>query len=159
MHRTDKYSHFSSNIWSVWPNDWVFVYELSDCKLESRSSHLNFRYRVCFTKKFLDIQANGECGFTLKCVRNIIITYSQMHRTDNYSQFSSVIWSVWPNGWVFVYELSGCGFECRCSQLNSRYRTCFKQGVPWQSSKYRVWIRSEIRKWHDNNIQSNAPYR
>ena len=21
-----------------------------------------------------------------------------------------------PNGWVFVYELRGCGFESRCSQ-------------------------------------------
>ena len=27
------------------------------------------------------------------------------------SQHSSIIWSVWLNGWVFVYELSGCGFE------------------------------------------------
>ena len=23
-------------------------------------------------------------------------------------------WPVWLNGWVFVYELSGCGFESRC---------------------------------------------
>ena len=26
-------------------------------------------------------------------------------------------WPVWPNGWVFVYELSGSGFES-CSHLN-----------------------------------------
>ena len=25
---------------------------------------------------------------------------------------------VWPNGWVFVYEPSGSGFESSCSQLN-----------------------------------------
>ena len=31
--------------------------------------------------------------------------------------------SVWPNGWVFVYELSGCGFESRCSQ--TKYTTSF----------------------------------
>ena len=24
---------------------------------------------------------------------------------------------VWLNGWVFVYELSGCGFESSCSQF------------------------------------------
>ena len=30
------------------------------------------------------------------------------------------------NGWVFIYELSGCGFESRCSHLNCRYRTCFE---------------------------------
>ena len=44
-------------------------------------------------------------------------TYSQMHRTDKYSQLSSMIWSVWPNGWVFVSELSGCGFKSSCSHL------------------------------------------
>ena len=30
----------------------------------------------------------------------------------------SIIWPVWLNGWVFLYELSGCGFESRCSDLN-----------------------------------------
>ena len=28
------------------------------------------------------------------------------------------IWPVWLNGWVFVYELRGCGFESRCSHLD-----------------------------------------
>ena len=26
--------------------------------------------------------------------------------------------AIWLNGWVFVYELNGCGFESRCSHLN-----------------------------------------
>ena len=26
---------------------------------------------------------------------------------------------VWLNGWLFVYELSGCGFQFRCSHLSS----------------------------------------
>ena len=26
----------------------------------------------------------------------------------------NVNWSVWLNGWVFVYQLSGCGFEPLC---------------------------------------------
>ena len=51
----------------------------------------------------------------------MIRTYSQMHRTDMYSQHSSIIWSVWLNGWVFVSELSGCGFESHCSHLNNIY--------------------------------------
>ena len=29
-------------------------------------------------------------------------------------------WSVWPNGLVFVYELSGSMFESSCSHLNPR---------------------------------------
>ena len=46
----------------------------------------------------LDIQATIECGFTLKRVRDMIKTYSQMHRTDKYSQHSSIIWPAWLNG-------------------------------------------------------------
>ena len=57
-------------------------------------------------------------------------------------------------GWVFVYELSGCGFESRCSHLNFRFRARSEQGVPWHSGNYRVWIRSDTRTWHDNNIKS-----
>ena len=26
-------------------------------------------------------------------------------------------WPVWLHGWVFVYELSGCGFDSCCSRL------------------------------------------
>ena len=63
---------------------------------------------------------------------------------------------VWLNGWVFVYELSGCGFESRCSHLNFRFRACFEQGVPWHSGNYRVWIHSETRTWHDKNIQTKV---
>ena len=55
---------------------------------------------------------------------------------------------------MFVCELSGCGFESSCSHFNFRPRACFKQGVPWHSCHYRVWIHSETRKWHDKKIQS-----
>ena len=65
------------------------------------------------------------------------------------------VWPVWPNGWVFVYELSGSGFESSCSHLNFRFCTCLKQGVHWHSGNYREWIHSETRTWHDKNIQSN----
>ena len=41
-----------------------------------------------------------------------------MHRTDKYPQHSLIISPVWLNGLVFVYKLSGCGFESRCSHLN-----------------------------------------
>ena len=42
-----------------------------------------------------------------------------MHRTDKYSQHNSFLWPVWLNGWVFVYGLSACGFECRCCHYSS----------------------------------------
>ena len=50
------------------------------------------------SNELLDIQATIKCGFTLKCVRDMTRTYSQMHRTDKYSEHSSIIWPVWPNG-------------------------------------------------------------
>ena len=46
------------------------------------------------SKEFLDIQATIECGFTLKCIRDVTRTYHQMHCTDKYSQQSSIIWPV-----------------------------------------------------------------
>ena len=58
---------------------------------ESCCCQLNFQYGVCSSKDFLDIQATIECRFTLKLVRDMIITYSQMQRTDKYSQRSSII--------------------------------------------------------------------
>ena len=146
MHRTDKYSQHSSIIWPVWLNGWVLVYELNGCGFETRCSHLNFRFRACFEQGVPWIQATIECGFTLKRVRDMIRTYSQMHRTEKYSQHSSIIWPVWLNGWVFVYELNGCGFESRCSNLNFRFRACFEKGVPWHSGNYRLWIDSETRR-------------
>ena len=80
------------------------------------------------------------CSFTLKRIYDMTKTLSQLNHTDKYSQHSSVIWTVWLNGWVFVYELSGSGFESRCSYLNFKYRAFFEQGVPWSV-------------WHDKNTQ------
>ena len=76
-----------------------------------------------------------------------------MHHTDKYSQHSSIIWWVWLKSWVFVYKLSVCGFESRCSHLNFRYRVCFEQVVPWYSDNYRVQIYAKKCARHDQNIQ------
>ena len=40
----------------------------------------------------------------------------------------------WPNGWVFVYELSGSGFESNFNHLNFRFRGCFEEGVDIQTT-------------------------
>ena len=129
MQGKDKYLKHGSMIWSVWPNDWLFGYELSVCGFASRCTHLKLRYHACSKQGVLEIQASIKCGFTLKCVGDMILKYSQMQRTDKYSQQSSIIWPVWHNSWVFVYELGGCGFGTGWSKLKLRYRACFEQGV------------------------------
>ena len=103
-------TRFSSNIWSVWLNAWLFVYELSGCEFESCCSYWNFKYRVCFEQGVFDIETTIEGSFTLKLVPDMIWTYSQMHHTDKCSQYSSINWPLWLNGCVFVYKLSSCGF-------------------------------------------------
>ena len=49
-----------------------------------------------------------------------------MHHTNKYSRHSSILWSVWLNDGVFVYELSGCGFESSCRHLSHREVTFVK---------------------------------
>ena len=85
-------------------------------QLQARIS-LTFRQNIKFRFTLTlvcDIRETIECRFTLKLARNIIITCSQMHIWDKYSQDSSIIWPVWLNGWVFIYKLSGCWLESRC---------------------------------------------
>ena len=43
-------------------------------------------------------EPDGAIGFTLKHLRDMTRTYSQMHRTDKYSEHSSIIWPLWLNG-------------------------------------------------------------
>ena len=140
MNRTDKFWLFSSIVYQVWPNSWMIVYELGGSRFESRCTHLNIRccasfkkavpwYIKCrFTlKNVCDITrtynqmhcANIDCGFSLKRVHDMTRKYSPKQSRDKNSQFSSVIWLIWPNGCVFVSELSGCGFESSCSDLIS----------------------------------------
>ena len=46
------------------------------------------------SKEFPDIEATIECGFTLKHVRYMTGTYSEIHRIYKYSEVSSMIWPV-----------------------------------------------------------------
>ena len=88
-------------------------------------------------------------------VRCISILYGAFE--DKFSQHSSIIGPVWSNGWVFVYELSGCGFVSRCLHL------LFKQ-IDWllfllKTEKLRniegkIWRRSLERKMTTQQIFS-----
>ena len=98
---------------------------------------------LVFSIEYIYIQENKKCRFNLKCVRDMIIIYSQIPRTGKCSKPSSIIWSVRSK--VLVYELSGSGLESRCSHFNFKYCACFNKGVPRHSVKYRVWIHAEMR--------------
>ena len=94
-------------------SEWIRTLCLSECQVtlcSKEAQYLKFKWLQWDSNphppnSYTNTQPNIECAFTLKCARNMIITYSWMHRTDKYSQQSSIIWSVWRNGWVFVYEI------------------------------------------------------
>ena len=73
---------------------------------------------------------------TLSKLSDCNCTWTQKHLVRK----QTLIRPVWPNGWVFVYKLSGSGFESSCSHFAFRFRACFEQGVPWYSGNYRVWF-------------------
>ena len=170
MHCRDKYSQHNSIIWPLWPNGWIFVYELNGCEFESRWSHLNFRYCAC-----LDQGVTSHSGNHRVCIYSETRTWH-----DKNTQWNGPYWEVlrtqlnhltslpkWlslclgtKSLWVlFVYRLNGGRFESRCSHLNFRCRVCLEQGVPWDSGNHRVRIHSETCTSLDKNVQSNAPYR
>ena len=93
-----------------------------------------------------------ECGFTLKLVRDMIITYSQMHRTYNYWQRCSIIWPVRLNVrlrtkwlWVRILLLS---LKLQMWLL-LRARSSFRQTIE-------CVFTLKLVKWHDNIIQVNV---
>ena len=55
--------------------------------------------------------------------------------------------------WMFIYKLSGCGFEILLQSLKLQIMCCFEQDVPWHLGNYRVYIHSETCTWY-KNIQS-----
>ena len=120
------------------------------CKFQSKNGftsiwfpHYLFFFFICMNLFFLGSRlfclyyfsyirtppaaANIEC---IKCINVFILKL-----IINCMLLPYYHWPVWLNGWVFVYELSGCGFESRCYHLNFRYGTGFKQGVLWHSGK------------------------
>ena len=90
--------------------------------------------------------------FTLKLVRDVIIRYSQMHHTNKYSQYSPIIWPVWLNGWVFVYEVNGRGFEFRCCHLNKGFHCGNRLKPTWDDREvnnfdaYKIFYNTKVRK-------------
>ena len=73
-------------VWCIWLYVIIMSYawKFLEQGVRARSS-LTFRQTI-------------ERRFTLKLVRDVRITYSQMHHTDKYSQHNSIIWPVSLNG-------------------------------------------------------------
>ena len=110
------------------------------------------------------------CSFSV-LICPVHLTVCPCHDTHVFQSESTLYSCLNVNGWrvellnirlnaeVLLYELSASGFQSGSSHLNFRFHASFKQGVPWHSGRYRVWIPSETRTWHHKNLQSNALHR
>ena len=90
--------------------EWIYTLYLPEWQRTTCSKQARY-----LKFKWLQWDLNPQPLSSWTCM---VRTYSQMQRTDRYSQNSSISWSVWLNGWVFVYRLRGCGFESCYSHLN-----------------------------------------
>ena len=109
---------------------------------------VQFFFRCSFTEAYLEPNRTSTMNFKWLQLESNSEPLSSWTKTQSFGQTDQMVESVWPNGWVFVYELSGSEFESSCSHLNSDYAP-----VSSKEFHYRVWIHSETRTWHDKNIQ------
>ena len=57
-----------------------------------------------------------------------------------------------PNGWVFIYELSGCGFKSSCSHLN------WKDNVSWHPDPHCYALDEFNFSWKNEIIYAFPPF-
>ena len=92
-----------------------------------------------------------------------IYTLSCLNVKGLLARNSRDIWSFSDSNGTRTYNQLVCKRTLRdlatLAKLNFRYRTCFEQRVTWYSCNRWVKIHSKTRTWHDNCIESNAPYR
>ena len=98
IHRTGRFSKHSLIIWPVWFSGLVLVFELSGYSSTPVAVTYTSDFKPFLSKHFLGIKVTIKCGLSQKCVRDMKITHRQTHRTDKFSQYSSIIWPVGLTG-------------------------------------------------------------
>ena len=86
----------------VWPNDWVFVYELSGCGFESSCSHLIIHYTSVLHIFSSARSALGKSGceiFSIFVVRIFFIYYKIKEENNTYIE--NILW-LFPKKLIFM---------------------------------------------------------
>ena len=110
-------------------------------KLSFREYLITTMYSVLYQQLRGTLKTAFERHLTTEDFTNIVVKPAPRHltcycmyvlcmsrtRSRVNLQHSSIIWPVWLNGWVFIYELSGCGFESSCGHLLLHASLSFKQ--------------------------------
>ena len=93
----------------------IIVFLNASILLLTNSSFLD--YLALASSRFFN-KFNEDCMF-LSCHEYTL--YICLNVKELLGRKRRDLWSlsdcIWPNGWVFVYKLSSCGFESRCSHV------------------------------------------
>ena len=101
---------------------------LDSITVEENTSKYNFYILVsfilwnrddCYPRKYFYL---SKCNWT-RTQNHLVGKWTLNHLTklaEHYIEFyiEHYIWRNWPNGWGFIYELSGFGFESSCSHFH-----------------------------------------
>ena len=97
-------------------------YQRTPCSKQSRYLKLKWLQRDSNPQPLWQADQMIElfCEYLyVRCIWLYVFIMSRTSlRVSVYSQHRSVIWPVWLNRWVLVYELSGSRFESRCIHLS-----------------------------------------
>ena len=80
------------------------------------------KFWIIIGKKNIGLDRNNNCSV----IENANGPKPKCLWLDSNPEALSSYSTILPNGWVFVYDLSGCGFESSCSHLTFRFGGCFE---------------------------------
>ena len=121
------------------------VRSLSDCNWTRTYNHLVHKRTLNHLDK-LTIWLS--CVVSTYLYGALSINHTQFNHLASFAKWSSVrSWTKWL--WVRV--------QLQSTKLQISRLLWARSSLTL--SNCRVWIHSETRRWHDKNIQSNAPYR
>ena len=111
---------------------WVFIYEPCGCGSESRCCQ---DIATVLSKEFLDIQATTECRFTLKRVREMIITYSHSNILTQKNVIPVNTFNSLPDPYGITWECLGYSSSFLSKLLSENQDVALKRIVSlWQRS-------------------------
>ena len=128
----------------------IFLVTVYSCHVTYAFQSESTIYSCLNVKNFLSprrcqISRLSNCNWT--CTQNHLV----LKRTLNHS--------VCPNSCVFLYELSGSGFESTCiHSALTFWHASSKEFLDIEATR-ECGFTLKTRTWHYKNMQSNAPYR
>ena len=116
--RVSEWIHNFLNVKELLARSKCEIWRLSDCNwTRTYNDWAVLRVRISMVHL---IVCSCRVMYAFQSESTLCSWYDKIMQSNSpYRQVLSIIWPVWLNGWVFVYELSGCGFESSCIHIKN----------------------------------------